>query len=487
MLFLTTTSETLSAITSNTVDWAVTYVDMTDAGALAGSAQDSTTGTFTLVGSPAASTQRQVKVISLLNVSGGAVTAQVLKGSVALTSSVPLQAGWKLSYIDTVGWQVLDANGIVKGSGGGSASPLTTKGDLYTYSTSDARLPVGGAGQVLKTNSSTATGLAWGIEQTPTLIPSGETFTVNADSQVLFGSDIEVDGILQINGSLIDVRVPNELPSVSGQAGRFLTNNGSVPLWDSLPQFTSSAPGVVPASYGGSSYFLRADGVWAFPPATSAAGSANDVQINNGGSFGVTPYGTVKVQSSAYGPRFELSTSGAPGFGGQRQAELDIDLARFVVTTATAYPFQPTVVFQGVGDFLISTGPNGVGAISAKLKLLNYQEDIFVCTRDGDNYYAVIFHTDTGNVSLQQPGAGISITEGANCKQGVVTLSGGSAVVTNNKVTAYSRIQLTGQDDNGGSPGFLRVSARTPGTSFTITSSDAGDTSIVAYFITEPS
>ena len=45
--------------------------------------------------------------------------------------------------------------------GGGSASPLTTKGDLYTYTTTDARLPVGLNGQTLVADSGQASGLSW--------------------------------------------------------------------------------------------------------------------------------------------------------------------------------------------------------------------------------------------------------------------------------------------------------------------------------------
>jgi hypothetical protein len=46
----------------------------------------------------------------------------------------------------------------------GAVSPLTTKGDLYTFSTSDARLGVGANGTTLVADSSESTGLKW---QTP--------------------------------------------------------------------------------------------------------------------------------------------------------------------------------------------------------------------------------------------------------------------------------------------------------------------------------
>lgn len=69
-------------------------------------------------------------------------------------------------------------------------------------------------------------------------------------------------------------------------------------------------------------------------------------------------------------------------------------------------------------------------------------------------------------------------------QMGVATLVAG-AVTVSRPVTAKSRIFL-GCQTPGGAPGFLRVSARVVGTSFTITSSSGTDTSEVAYLILEP-
>lgn len=59
------------------------------------------------------------------------------------------------NLFDNLNWEVLGS-----GTGGGS-SPLTTKGDLYTYSTADTRLPVGTDNQVLTADSTQPSGLKW--------------------------------------------------------------------------------------------------------------------------------------------------------------------------------------------------------------------------------------------------------------------------------------------------------------------------------------
>lgn len=50
---------------------------------------------------------------------------------------------------------------ITIASTAGGASPLTTKGDIYTFSTVDDRLPVGTNGQILTASSGASTGLLW--------------------------------------------------------------------------------------------------------------------------------------------------------------------------------------------------------------------------------------------------------------------------------------------------------------------------------------
>ncbi len=72
-----------------------------------------------------------------------------------------------------------------------------------------------------------------------------------------------------------------------------------------------------------------------------------------------------------------------------------------------------------------------------------------------------------------------------NSTAGSAVLIGGAKVVLTPAVTADSRIIVTSNVD-GGTPGWLRVSARTAGVSFTITSSSGTDTSTVAWHMFEP-
>jgi len=82
---------------------------------------------------------------------------------------------------------------VVKSGG----SPLTTKGDLYTYSTTDARLGVGTDGQILTADSTAATGIKWAAASGGTTFPtfrayrntSQQSITANTNTKVQFNGE----------------------------------------------------------------------------------------------------------------------------------------------------------------------------------------------------------------------------------------------------------------------------------------------------------
>jgi hypothetical protein len=84
----------------------------------------------------------------------------VFADAAARTTAITSPQEGMISYLkDTNATQYYSGSAWV--SIGGGSSPLTTKGDLYTYSTTDARLGVGTNGQVLTADSAEATGLKW--------------------------------------------------------------------------------------------------------------------------------------------------------------------------------------------------------------------------------------------------------------------------------------------------------------------------------------
>ena len=148
--------------------------------------------------------------------------------------------------------------GTISEGGGIGTSPLTTKGDLYTFATQNVRFPVGTAGQILSADSAGTTGLSW-IDPPSVGLPPQNTSTVshalisdgadaywgelvnmagqiNARTQIAGGAAI-IDKILSatIDGTAwVDPPSSSLPPQSSATAEHALVSNGVSAYWGTL-------------------------------------------------------------------------------------------------------------------------------------------------------------------------------------------------------------------------------------------------------------
>jgi len=95
----------------------------------------------------------------------------------------------------------------------------------------------------------------------------------------------------------------------------------------------------------------------------------------------------------------------------------------------------------------------------------------------------LVFDSTTSGPKLNV-GVPLTMLSGTNAKAGTQALVGGVATVATTAFMANSQVFLTSQQ-NGGTPGWLRVTARTVGTSFQVSSSSGTDTSTFAWVIVD--
>lgn len=122
MIILDSTTKTLEVTTSSTssTDYYISYADITSSTFTAGDVNGniSTATTTTVLSAPAASTQRQVKFISIVN-KGSAAQSITVKIDISgtervLTPTIILAAGESYSYSQDTGWTVVNKNGLLK-------------------------------------------------------------------------------------------------------------------------------------------------------------------------------------------------------------------------------------------------------------------------------------------------------------------------------------------------------------------------------------
>jgi hypothetical protein len=118
MLLLPTTSDSLELVTSAAValDYVASWADHSSSGvaASAGTGQVSTATTTTIVAAPGASTQRQIRGLTLRNAGSADVTVTVQSkpaGTARTIVKAAIQPGETLAYSDGRGWYSLDSAG----------------------------------------------------------------------------------------------------------------------------------------------------------------------------------------------------------------------------------------------------------------------------------------------------------------------------------------------------------------------------------------
>lgn len=196
MLLLTSTSDIVRIVTGSAATVNVHASVMDNASGTItpvriNTATISTATTTTVVASPASSTQRNVKNLSVHNVHASTATTVDVQHFDGTNSeslwSANLLPGEAVVFDETGGWSHYDASGNPYVSG----LPVTTKGDVLVYSTQPDRLAVGSAGSVIIADSTATPGVRW-VQRTLTNRSTSTVSAGYASDTYLAGSSLAV-------------------------------------------------------------------------------------------------------------------------------------------------------------------------------------------------------------------------------------------------------------------------------------------------------
>lgn len=210
---------------------------------------------------------------------------------------------------------------LTASGGGGISSPLTTKGDLFTYSTADARLGVGTDGQALLADSAEATGLKWGTISADNMATADLTLTA-ARTHDLAGFELKFDnGQVTFEGQntsssqtaiLIQNSIGSQLLKIDNAGGFNLGEGNSLAAHDKFA--TVVGQGNTTIGLSGSTL-----GIYGYNNSLTKSGNLNNYTYIFGGGNTVNNSGNTSYITNTVLGSFNSQTNGSKNFlGGSR-------------------------------------------------------------------------------------------------------------------------------------------------------------------------
>lgn len=376
----------------------------------------------------------------------------------------------------------LATNSAVETFIGCSTDRNNNNGFSIPSSTSTGTITLVGCRMTRDGRSSTSAGYA-GLNVNGTtrkIIADGLVITTGRDDDGSTGNLSPQYGVSATNSSYVSVASGDINGASSGwrdgggntilQRGTTVTGTGittSLPRIDQLQAPTASVP------WGG----------------VKLTGLANGVAVNDAAAFGQIPVAGTTAGTYAAGNDSRI-TGALQTSGGTMAGTLGSTLA---ATTNVAYSALVTGDgfdrFRSYTDGKLEWGPGNVTrdtnlyrASAGSLKT----DSFFSMGGSGQaSGQFTVFSGAAKALVAGTAGGGLAVKEGTNARLGVATLSAGTVTVSNTGVTSTTRIFLQRVSGTAANFGNLTYTINA-GVSFTVTSSNASDTSVFNWHLIEP-
>lgn len=352
------------------------------------------------------------------------LTALIQSFSSTLSGAVPPSGGGTTNFLRADG-----AWAVPPGSGGGAVSSVFTRTGAVVAQANDYDFNQIGPGklalgQITSIAADNLLGNPSGAATSPTVVPlvncAGGATALNYSFATHLFSCNSISG-----GAATSVTVGTTTVG-AGTSPRVLYDNAGVlgeltdiQLTARMNAFTTALSGAAPASGGGTTNFLRADGTWTVPAGVTPGGASGNVQTNNGaGGFG----GLTDIQLTARIQAFTSALSGAvPASGGA--ATNFLNGAGGWTVPANALPGGATNTIQ----YNLGGGTFG-GFTMSQDCTITVATGVIVCTKTNNVAFAASATTDTTNANNITSGILGSARGGAGTINGALKGNGAGVV-----------------------------------------------------------